>query len=89
MYSILICIFFLLIRTVSGFEIIWKLEFDGWAHMGIIHNGIAYNQWTGGSLTAVDLKTGQLLKSIDNVADATAPFIVGNKIYSFNRPRYI
>jgi len=84
MYSILICIFFLLIRTVSGFEIIWKLEFDEWAHMGIIHNGIAYNQWTGGSLTAVDLKTGQLLKSIDNVADATAPFIVGNKIYSFN-----
>ena len=87
MKEITLIIFCLLLPgTLLPFELLWQVEVEEWAHMGIIHNGVIYNQWSSaaGSFTAIDLKTGQVLHRIDNVADATAPFIVGNKIYSFD-----
>jgi len=68
----------------DNFEAIWEYSLSGWAHMPIIKDGIVYNAWTGGALAATDLKTGELLRKADGVADATAPFIVGNKIYSYD-----
>jgi len=67
----------------SNFEAIWGYSLSGWAHMPIIKNGIVYNAWTGGVLAATDLHTGELLRKADGVASATAPFIVGEKIYSY------
>jgi outer membrane protein assembly factor BamB len=67
----------------SDFSVIWEYSLSGWAHMPIIHDGVVYNAWTGGKLAATDLKTGQLLRQADGVASATAPFIVGDKIYGY------
>jgi hypothetical protein len=67
----------------ANFEAIWGYSLSGWAHMPIIKDGIVYNAWTGGALAATDLKTGELLRKADGVASATAPFIVGNRIYSY------
>jgi len=51
--------------------------------MSIIQNGVVFTSWTDGLLSAVDLKSGQALRTIANVAFETAPIIVGNHLYSY------
>jgi outer membrane protein assembly factor BamB len=69
----------------SGFSLAWQFNGgDGWAEHPIIYKGVVYVPWTDGRLTAHDLATGKLLHSLAGVNDATAPFVVGNFIYSTN-----
>jgi len=82
----MICSLIVIISQVSSFELIWQVDLPGWAQMPIIKDGIVYSVWNGqkGTLSAIDLQTGQVLRTIDNVGQATAPFIVGNRIYSYD-----
>lgn len=66
------------------FEVLWEVSLQGWAHMMIIKDGVVYTQWTSGLLSAVDLYRGQVLAVATNVAFETAPFVIGDTIYSYN-----
>ena len=87
LFMVMVCIGLLAgtAMETDGFEVIWELSVSGWAHMPIIKDGVVYNVWCAGdgSLTATDLYTGQLLKRKTSAGSATAPFIVGNNIYSY------
>ncbi len=86
--SLLIFTFFLfpsIPSSAMAITLLWQYQGNReWAEHPIIKNGIVYVPWTNGSLTAHSLSSGVLLHSVDQVNDATAPFIVGDKIYSFN-----
>jgi len=66
------------------FRVLWKVELGGVAQMPIIHQGVVYAPWENGVLSAIDLHTGTVLRTATNVAYATAPCIVGNRIWSYN-----
>lgn len=70
--------------SAAAFTLLWQHNRGEWAEHPIIKDGVVYVPWTDGALTAHDLASGELLNSVNNVNDATAPFIVGDKIYSFD-----
>ncbi len=65
------------------FRVLWKVDLAGWAHMMVIQNGVVYTQWSEGSLSMVELRTGRLLNWVSGVALGTAPVVVGNRVYSY------
>jgi len=70
------------------FEVIWEINLPGWKQMPIIKNNKVYfacpEEGIGG-LGIVDLYTGQVLGYAQVGMTATAPFIVGNYIYTYDR----
>jgi len=72
------------LAQTPSFSVLWQVRGSGgWAEHPIIRSGIAYVPWTDGKLMAIELTTGKVLHSLDGGGDATAPFIVNNKIYSY------
>lgn len=72
----------------ASFSLAWQLTGDGgWAEHPILKNGIAYVPWTDGNLMAIRLTTGEKIHSLPGVNDATAPFIKGNFIYSYDEAK--
>ncbi|OQC64105.1 MAG: outer membrane biogenesis protein BamB [Verrucomicrobia bacterium ADurb.Bin006] len=71
------------------FGVAWSAERSLWAHQMIIQDGVVYSNWAGasagteGELTAIDLKTGTVLRSIQGVSFQTAPLLVDGRLFSF------
>jgi outer membrane protein assembly factor BamB len=68
----------------TDFLLTWQRNGErGWAEHPIIRNGTVYVPWNNGDMTAIDVTTGDLLHSVAGVANATAPFVVNNYLYSY------
>jgi len=66
------------------FQILWSTAVGaGASHMMVIHDGTVYAQVTDESLVAVDLKTGRIKARATQAGIATAPFVVGDWVYSW------
>ena len=70
--------------STPDFQILWSTPVGaGDSHMMVIRDGVIYAQVTDSSLIGVRLHTGEILARAPRVSVATAPFVVGDWVYSW------